>query len=483
MQDARRFGARVLDRPTLPATDREPATQATAYVGHCLLVSGRPQGRRPEVVRRLRTSATAGGLHLALDERLDEVAERLAQLHPVARDIVDRLWVSTVRLVPDEPSVASTARPVDAWPVLRSLRSEGLSAADVRLDHPTFACPGPGGALAAGAAGRRPVSMILPDPASTSRRNRRRGRRPVVVVPDTGIGSHPWFREESEVTSTVEVAGVRLGLGGPMDVGRPEPRNPLDGTVAAYAGHGTFIAGIVRQQCPRARIEGIAVMDDDGGVNERMLLNTLVALLVRQAVAVTTGAAADMIDVISLSLGYYHEEPGDEQTDPVLAGILRELGEWGVIVVASAGNDGTTAPFHPASFAGQAVGLRPDAVPLLSVGALNPNGTVAHFSNAGTWVSCERLGVEVVSTLPVTLEGTDEPIERGEHRGEARSALDPDDFSGGFGTWSGTSFAAPLLAGQLLAHLARSRSLGSADRATAVRRGWAAVRREVPDLS
>ena len=33
-----------------------------------------------------------------------------------------------------------------------------------------------------------------------------------------------------------------------------------------------------------------------------------------------------------------------------------------------------------------------------------------------------------------------------------RLSLDPDDYRGGFGLWSGTSFAAPLLAG----HLARA---------------------------
>jgi serine protease len=33
------------------------------------------------------------------------------------------------------------------------------------------------------------------------------------------------------------------------------------------------------------------------------------------------------------------------------------------------------------------------------------------------------------------------------HSGRRREALDPDDFSGGFGVWSGTSFSAPIAAG------------------------------------
>ncbi len=42
--------------------------------------------------------------------------------------------------------------------------------------------------------------------------------------------------------------------------------------------------------------------------------------------------------------------------------------------------------------------------------------------------------------------------------------MDPDDFSSGFGVWSGTSFAAPVLAGEVAAALA------AAVRATVARR-------------
>ena len=41
-----------------------------------------------------------------------------------------------------------------------------------------------------------------------------------------------------------------------------------------------------------------------------------------------------------------------------------------------------------------------DAVPLVSVGALNPDGSVALFSNAGAWVACHSPGAALVSTLP-----------------------------------------------------------------------------------
>ena len=51
-----------------------------------------------------------------------------------------------------------------------------------------------------------------------------------------------------------------------------------------------------------------------------------------------------------------------------------------------------------------------------------------------------------------------------------RESIDPDDFSGGFGVWSGTSFAAPVLAGQLAAQLCKV-DLSALDRASAVGRG------------
>lgn len=474
---AQRFGARVLDRPASPAREGVPGRQATAYLGQSLLVTGGPADSRTHRVRRLADTTSTRGLEMVVDTRLDATAEQLAAQGEVARDIVDRFWVSTVHLTPARDQHHRS--PVDAWPVLERVRAEGLERSEVRLDHPAFACLSPVNPFGAGqGGGRRPVSFVMPAPSSRRPPGR---RRPVVVIPDTGIGPHPWFEDESTVCRDVSVHGVRLGIEGPMDVSPPSPRNPLHGSVPRYAGHGTFIAGIVRQQCPQARIEGLRIMDDEGGVHERLLINTLVALLVRQAVAITEGRSSDMFDVLSLSLGYYHEEPGDESTDPILAGLLRELGSWGVAVVASAGNDGTTAPFHPASFAGQAIGLHRDSVPLVSVGALNPNGTVAHFSNSGPWVSCERAGVEVVSTLPTDIQGTDQASEALNHAGTDRGSLDPDDFSGGFGTWSGTSFAAPMFAGQLAHHLSRSRALGATNRAAAVRRGWTALRRELPD--
>ena len=82
------------------------------------------------------------------------------------------------------------------------------------------------------------------------------------------------------------------------------------------------------------------------------------------------------IDVLNLSMGYYHETPEDLLFDPTMYKILRLLGECGVSVVCSAGNDATARPMFPAAFApweDKKGEPRPsDVVPVLSVGASTP---------------------------------------------------------------------------------------------------------------
>jgi len=120
----------------------------------------------------------------------------------------------------------------------------------------------------------------------------------------------------------------------------------------------------------------------------------------------------------------------------------------------------------------------PGCVPVSSVGALNPDGkTIALFSNAGPWVSCHRVGVAVVSTMPTTFNASLQPTARLYIPGEGvRSTMDMDDYRGGFATWSGTSFAAPVLAGEIAQSLIGQGNLDDPDPSTAVNCGWEAVR-------
>jgi subtilisin family serine protease len=90
--------------------------------------------------------------------------------------------------------------------------------------------------------------------------------------------------------------------------------------------------------------------------------------------------------------------------------------------------------------------------PLVSIAALNPDGSVALFSNDGDWISCHSPGAALVSTMPEVDVGLRTSVDLGDgplsQRPVAswRASLDPDRFTG-FGTWSGTSFAAPVMAG------------------------------------
>jgi subtilisin family serine protease len=132
-----------------------------------------------------------------------------------------------------------------------------------------------------------------------------------------------------------------------------------------------------------------------------------------------------------------------------------------VAVVTAAGNYSTRRRFYPAAFS-----LQPSPVPVISVGALNPNGSRALFSDGGRWVRAWAAGAAVVSTYPDDVNGSLTPEVRvGARPGRAddREALDPDDFRGGFATWSGTSFAAPLIAAHIAARLLDQASAHSVD--------------------
>ena len=117
-----------------------------------------------------------------------------------------------------------------------------------------------------------------------------------------------------------------------------------------------------------------------------------------------------------------------------------------------------------------------NCVPVVSVGALNPDGSTALFSNAGDWVRCVRPGAALVSTFPVNVAGSAQPAYRVAYGDTERATIDPDDFSSGFATWSGTSFAAPVLAGEIVRGLLET-GCDPVDAPSAVTRGWAAFTR------
>ena len=362
--------------------------------------------------------------------------------------------------------------------------------------------------LYGGGDSRAPVAVCLDAPIRQPAEACRDacGRRPVVAVLDTGMRAHPWLdvwpgpaaggppAADSYLTDLTDgfvavdpgMQQVIFNQAQAAAAAGDEPRQlirypwdtpvtaePLVGELDTDTGHCTFIAGIVRQVAPDAQVLAVRITHSDGVVYQGDLICALSQLAVRVAAASAPGGdRSRMVDVVSLSLGYFSESATDVAYSCGLWQVIELLLSMGVTVVAAAGNYSTSRRFYPAAFA--AWPTPSGQPPLISVGALNPNGSKALFSDGGPWITAWASGAAVISTFPVDLNGSRSPEIRmrahpanelppGVQVPPERAALDFDDFRGGFASWSGTSFSAPLLAAQIarsLLQIAASPALG-----------------------
>jgi len=190
-------------------------------------------------------------------------------------------------------------------------------------------------------------------------------------------------------------------------------------------GHGTHVAGLIALTAPDAKIVPYRVLDVNGEGNTWVLAEALLRAVDPDGDPTTDDGA----HVINLSLGTVtrtrlleaitqiatcsvDSDPVNDISDPgydddnVRCGRTR-----GALLVAAAGNDGSQSILsYPA-----AEGSRF----LAPVGASTSDQKVAGFSNYGSWVRFMAPGDRITSTVP----------------------------GGGYGTWSGTSMAAPFYAG------------------------------------
>jgi subtilisin family serine protease len=222
-----------------------------------------------------------------------------------------------------------------------------------------------------------------------------------VAVLDTGITAHPWFADRSwfaDVTaSQTEV------LDGNHD-------HRLD----SVAGHGTFVAGVVQQHAPSARLRIERVLHSDGICDEVDLIEALHCL----------AGEPRPPDVVNLSFGgFTHNDRASVLLDRAVTRLAAVS-----VVVAAAGNAGSERPFWPA------------ALPtVIAVGALDATGSgPTAFSNHGPWVDTWAVGEDV----------------RGAFVAATRELPAPPRPGGCFASWSGTSFAAPAVAGKIAAEVA-----------------------------
>ena len=403
---------------------------------------------------------------------------------------------------------------VDAWVALQTLRAEGIAqerpegyreaVEQISLEHLLVSSaitgspateggggiaggPGNSGAVSgptatdsylfSGADPRTPVAVLMDPPARKpdDQCASDHGRRSVVAVLDTGVRAHPWLDvaadgaggytmpADSFVADDDDIqAAIRAESELARDTGdkprqviwnawdKPVAASPLIGEFNPALGHSTFIAGIVRQVAPDARVLALRVMHSDDVAYEGDIICALRHLIKRIELA-APGDLAGMVDVVSLSFGYFSESPHDKVVTRGLWKAIEALLDLGVVVVAAAGNFATSREFYPAAFAREPVPA--GQVPVISVGALNPNGTKAMFSNDGLWVTAWARGAAVVSTYPTDIDASRTPELRIPVNRKppgilppGREALDPDDYRGGWAVWSGTSFSTPYLA-------------------------------------
>jgi subtilisin family serine protease len=162
-------------------------------------------------------------------------------------------------------------------------------------------------------------------------------------------------------------------------------------------GHGTNVAGIIRQIAPRATILPLRVLGPDGRGD-----------VVHLAAAINR-AVANGANVINLSLG-------SENPSPAVEAALEAATAAGVMVVASAGNAGNTQVTYPASSARGADGWQ-----RLSVTSINLSDARSFFASYGESIEVAAPGEAIYGPAP-----------------ENQMAA-----------WSGTSMAAPIAAGAL----------------------------------
>lgn len=459
--------------------------EPTRYVGDTVLVPGLPGWSAQRALDVLDEIAAEREMEPPLRLR-DGGRDDFIHSNDLAGRI-DEVTSTAVRFV-----VPPGSRPIDAWELLREAREDAGHAealAGVELSHVVGPAPafrggvyahgvgggyssGVGGGYSSGvgdpfalySAGRAPVEWGAPSPrppgAGDEWADDWGDDGPVVAVVDTGLGRHPWFKDG--VVRDLRIGGQPVGLrfapdDDPEHTGVTVDR--VNGGLDTLAGHGTFIAGIIRQRCPSATIVSVPVMYGDGSAAEDDLIAALEGLLAHQLHALAGSTEGRPIDVLSLSLGYYHEAPSDIAATGRLAWVLKGLSDAGVAVVAAAGNDASVVEFYPAALAAAPW----SGVPLVSVGATTmDHPLVASYSNTGPWVVCYRAGTNVVSTMPTTFDGSGHASMRTSGLNTTASGFtvpkratpDVDNYSGGFGIWGGTSFAAPVFAAEVAAELA-----------------------------
>jgi thermitase len=144
-------------------------------------------------------------------------------------------------------------------------------------------------------------------------------------------------------------------------------------------GHGTHVAGIIASETNNR--EGVAGIT---WFNQIMPIKALNSEGYGSSFDVAKGiiwAVDHGARIINLSLGNY-------QPSELLQEAVRYAYEQDVVIIAASGNDHSSQPSYPAAY--------PE---VLSVGAINPDGSRAEFSNYGNYLDVVAPGTGIPSTF------------------------------------------------------------------------------------
>lgn len=209
------------------------------------------------------------------------------------------------------------------------------------------------------------------------------GRDVRIAILDTGL-----TRARSYLWSNVVGLANFVEKGSlPYDMPRNCDSNG-NGELDEAVGHGTMIAGIVDQVAPKAKMLIARVADSDGNATAWTIVQGL-------AFAATHGA-----EVANISLG-------STQAIPALSDVADWCEENDLLVVSGIGNDNTGRALYPARI-----------TKVVCVSGLLPDNRKADFSNWDGHCDSAAPATGIVSQW----------------------------WNGQMGTWSGTSFASPMVA-------------------------------------
>jgi len=315
---------------------------------------------------------------------------------------------------------SASGRPAASWGLLDALRSGGTMIDKIWLDG-SVSVSAPTG-VASGtpnaddAAGVPPwMSLIGADQAHSAGFD---GRGVTIAVVDSGIdAAHPDLvgqiaaaRDFSESGSTDDASGHGTFVA-----------SEIAGTGAASGGE---YAGVA----PGARLLNVRVLDDDGyGADSHVL-------------AGLEWAAQQGADIINVSMNYFG---GYDDGSSLMDQVMNQLSqEYGCLFVVAAGNDGAPQTVSAPATAGVA----------LAVGATYEDGQMAWFSSGGPRrgdgavkpeLVAPGAGNLIVDAMGDPVYGAYGPATTGLIGARAGTAGYTSTSDG----WSGTSMAAPLVAG------------------------------------